>query len=185
LPSPMRSNKEKRNVILTGFMATGKSSVGKQLAARLGYEFLDLDSLIETEVGMKVAEIFDTLGEAEFRSLETRMVAGMAGRRGCVLATGGGTMADPDNRRLLRDNGAVIALTADPDIILERAGEGRERPLLRGENKEERIRHLLAQRAHAYAEADLLLDTSSLSVDQAVDRLLDWLRQHGIGRGVE
>jgi shikimate kinase len=170
----------KRNIILAGFMATGKSSVGRRLAVRLGYEFVDLDTLIEAEAGMPVPQIFETQGQAAFRELEARMVQQAAGRTGCVIATGGGAIVDSRNLETLKRSGVVIALTADPEIILSRIGGAEDRPMLRGGEKRERIRLLLEERAAAYAKADLTVDTSDRTVDEVVDHLMDFLAPYRV-----
>ncbi|MGE5848813.1 MAG: shikimate kinase, partial [Candidatus Methylomirabilota bacterium] len=95
----------KSNIILTGFMATGKTSVGKEVAARLGYEFVDLDALIEAEAGMPISRIFATQGEERFRELESRMVEEVARRRASIIATGGGAIVNPRNLEALKRNG--------------------------------------------------------------------------------
>ncbi|HEX9898772.1 MAG TPA: shikimate kinase [Candidatus Methylomirabilis sp.] len=166
----------KRNIIVTGFMATGKSAVGKALAARLGYAFVDLDTLIEGEAGMAISQIFATQGEERFRAMESRMVEQAARRDTCVIATGGGTIMNPRNLEALKQSGVVIALTAKPETILERLGTGEDRPMLWGGETLERIRCLLAERAPAYAKADLSVDTTERSIPQVVDHILGALR---------
>lgn len=170
----------KRNIILTGFMATGKSSIGRCLAARLGYEFVDLDGLIEAEAGMRISQIFASQGEAAFRELESRMVERAAGRTGSVIATGGGAIVNPRNLEALKRSGVVIVLTADPEVILSRIRDAEDRPMLRGGEKRERIRRLLAERASAYAKADLSVDTSDRTMDEVVGHLVELLARHGI-----
>jgi len=162
----------KPNIILTGFMATGKSTVGKELAARLGYEFLDLDSLIEGVAGMPISQIFATQGEERFRAMESRMVEQAARRDACVIATGGGAIMNPGNLEALKRSGMLIALTAKLETILERLGTGEDRPMLWGGDPLERIRFLLAERAPAYAKADLTVDTTEQSIEQVVDQIL-------------
>jgi 3-dehydroquinate synthase len=171
---------DKRNIILGGFMATGKSSVGRRLAIVLGYDFLDLDTLIAAEAGMPISQIFTTQGEAGFRSLESRMAARIAGRTGCVVATGGGTIVNPRNLETLKRSGVVVALTADPDTILTRIGPTEDRPMLWGGDKRERIRTLLEQRADAYAQADLIVDASAHTIDHVVNHILDFLTLHHV-----
>ena len=170
----------KRNIILGGFMATGKSSVGRRLAIVLGYDFLDLDTLIAAEEGMPISQIFTTRGESAFRALETRMVERVAGRTGCVLATGGGTIVNPRNLDALKRSGVVVALTADPDTILARIGPTEDRPMLWGGDKRERVRLLLEQRADAYAKADLIVDASAHTIDHVVNHILDFLSLHHV-----
>ncbi len=170
----------KRNIILSGFMATGKSTVGRRLAIVLGYDFLDLDTLIAAEAGMPIAEIFSARGEAAFRALEARMVERVAGRAGCVVATGGGTIVNARNLEALRRSGVVVTLTADPDTILARIGSTEDRPMLWGGDKRERVRLLLEQRAEAYARADLIVDASARSIDHVVNHILDFLAMHQV-----
>jgi shikimate kinase/3-dehydroquinate synthase len=170
----------KRNIILGGFMATGKSSVGRRLAIVLGYDFLDLDTLIAAETGMPISQIFAMQGEDAFRALEARMVERVAGRTGCVVATGGGTIANPRNLEALKRSGVVVTLTADPDTILARIGPTEDRPMLWGGDKRERVRLLLEQRADAYAKADLIVDASAHTIDHVVNHILDFLTLHHV-----
>src|SRR5512136_907847 len=170
----------KRNIILGGFMATGKSTVGRRLAIVLGYDFLDLDTLIAAEEGMPISQIFTTRGESAFRALETRMVERVAGRTGCVVATGGGTIVNPRNLDALKRSGVVVALTADPDTILARIGPTEDRPMLWGGDKRERVRLLLEQRAEGYAKADLIVDASANTIDHVVNHILDFLTLHHV-----
>ena len=163
------------NLVLSGFMGTGKTSVGRRLAARLGFEFVDLDELIEAEAGLPIREIFAARGEAAFRALEREMVARMAARRRSVIAVGGGAIVDPGNLAALRKIGVLIALCAAPEVILSRVGGGEERPMLWGPDTRQRILQLLAERAPAYAQADLQVDTSSRSVDEVVEHILTLL----------
>ena len=173
----------KRNIILGGFMATGKSSVGRRLAIVLGYDFLDLDTLIAAEEGMPISQVFSTRGEGAFRALETRMVERVAGRTGCVVATGGGTIVNPRNLETLKRSGVVVALTADPDTILARIGPTEDRPMLWEGDKRERVRLLLEQRAEAYAKADLIVDASARTIDHVVNHILDFLSLHHVIAG--
>jgi len=173
----MADTDRKRNVVLCGFMATGKSSVGKRLAAMMHYDFLDMDAEIEAETGMSIPRIFETRGEAAFRALESEMAEKASSRSGCVIATGGGTIANPENLRILKYGGTVITLTADPEIILSRVGSAEDRPMLAGGDKKERIASLMQERAEAYARADITVDTSSLSIDEAAKKILFLLNE--------
>jgi shikimate kinase len=166
---------EKQNVILCGFMATGKTSVGKRLAAALGYNFLDMDVVIEAEQGISIPQIFASRGEPAFRELESRMVERIAAQSGYVIATGGGTVVNPRNMEILKRAGIVVNLTADVPTILKRVGSGDDRPMLHAADREERIRSLLEQRAPAYAQADFSVDTSSLDIDEIVHIIVEWI----------
>lgn len=165
------------NVILIGFMGTGKTAVGKRLAKRLGWAFIDVDQLIETRAKMPIARIFAERGEPVFRRLEGRCIGRVIHGHHQVIATGGGAVVDPKNRARLRASGLVVCLTARPTVILSRVGRKLAvRPMLeRGRiNPLSRIRSLMQERATAYAKADLTIDTSGLSVDETVDRI--WQR---------
>jgi shikimate kinase len=164
------------NVFLTGFMATGKTLVGRGLAQRLGMPFLDADVEIEREAGMSVADIFGRLGEVEFRARERRALERLCTLESAVIATGGGAVVDPRNRAAMRASGTLVCLTADPDTILGRLGSGRDRPLLADTNgREARIRSLLGERAGAYGDADLIVDTSQRSPEEVADAIVEWL----------
>jgi len=161
------------NVILTGFMGTGKTSVGKRLARRLGWRFVDIDSLIVAGAKESVAKIFAEHGEAVFRRLERRMIRRVVRGHEQVIATGGGAFVSAENRRLLRPVGPVICLTARPKVILKRVGPTvASRPILaKAPSPLGRIQQVLAQRASAYASADLTIDTSDLSIEGVLERL--------------
>jgi shikimate kinase len=171
---------EKRNIVLCGFMATGKSTVGKRLAAMVGYDFWDMDAAIEAEEGITIPQIFSSRGEPAFRALESRMVERIAEQTGWVVATGGGTIADPQNLERLKRRGVLVTLTADLETILRRIGLGDDRPMLREGDRTERIRTLMEKRAPAYAQADIVLDTSSSSIDEVAGRIVDRLREFGL-----
>lgn len=161
------------NITLIGFMGTGKTAVGKRLAKRLGWRFVDVDELIEAGAKKSVAQIFAEHGEPVFRRLENRMIRRLMRGDQQVIAAGGGAFLDPQNRSRLRATGPVICLTARPATILTRVGRRIQvRPLLRGAaNPLARIKTLLSQRAKAYAQADITLDTSDVFIEEVVERL--------------
>ncbi len=156
-------------------MATGKSTVGRMLAASLGYRWVDTDSLIETEHG-PIIEIFANDGEEAFRELERDVAAQLAGEAGLVISTGGRLMLDPANAAALGRSGRVFCLTAQPDEILRRIQQqsGRERPLLSGASAVDRIIELLIERAEAYAQFEQVL-TDGRTFDEIVADLLSRL----------
>src|SRR5438105_1675476 len=149
---------------LIGFMATGKTSVGRIVASRLGRPFVDTDALIEAEAGRSVPRIFAEDGEAAFRRLEAQAVARAAGPGGSVIATGGGVVLSRKNMDRLRQHGLIVALRADPQAILARVGRAGDRPLL-GDDPEGRVHRLLEERSEFYREADVVVETSALSLD--------------------
>lgn len=169
------------NIVLIGFMGTGKTAVGRMVAARLGRPFVDTDALIEARAGRSVPEIFTEEGEAAFRTLEAEVVAQAAAGGGSVIATGGGVVLSRDNMARLRRNGLIIALRADPKAILARVGRGADRPLL-GDDPEERIRRLLQERSALYQEADFTVETSVLPLDAVAERVLAFVAAHEPGR---
>ncbi len=164
------------NVVLIGFMGTGKTAVGQKVASQLGCEFMDTDTLIEAHAGRPIPRIFAEDGEEAFRRLEAEVVAAASASMGVVIATGGGVVLRAENMQRLRQNGVIIALRADPRAILARVGTGggEARPLL-GSDPEERIRRLLQERDALYQDADLTLDTSMLSLDEAASRILEFV----------
>lgn len=139
-----------RNIILAGFMGSGKSTVGRTLARSLGWGFVDTDQLIEAEAACPVAEIFEKKGEAAFRDLETRIAGRIGAMRHCVIATGGGFMIREENRKAAFDAGRVIFLMASAEQIWHRIKHSSRRPLLRSEDPMAQIRELLSEREEAY-----------------------------------
>jgi len=170
------------NIILTGFMGTGKSSVGRMLAHECGLDFLDLDDIIEAASGVSIKEIFNSSGESEFRRLETqaieRLVSGAYGAN-CVLATGGGAVLKKSNRDALRRWGKVILLTASVDEMLDRVGGAEARPLLSGGKRREAIERLMAERAPAYRDCDFSIDTTGLTEAEVVALIMGFLKERG------
>lgn len=142
---------EKKNVVLTGFMGTGKSTVGRLLAARLGHDFVDTDELIVARDGRSIATIFREAGEAAFRDWEASVSQELAGRSGLVIATGGRLMLDEGNAAALSRNGRVFCLTAAPETILARLqDDAGRRPLLAVPEPAREIKRLLEERAGGY-----------------------------------
>lgn len=160
------------NIILTGFMGTGKSNIGRKVAARLRRPFVDLDDVIAQRAGKTIPAIFAEDGEPAFRALEAAVCAELAAPAGRVIATGGGAMVNPANREALAAGGTLICLEAAPEAILRRVSRGDERPMLAGGEPLARIRELLAQRASAYAAVPHHLDTTHLSVPAAAERVM-------------
>ncbi len=167
------------NVVLTGFMGTGKSAVGRLLAIRLGFEWVDTDGLIESTHG-PIVEIFASNGEEAFRDMEKAVAVELAGRVGLVISTGGRMMLDPDNAAVLGKRSRVFCLTAAADEIVRRvvAQDGPPRPLLSGQRPAEQISTLLEERAAAYAQFEQVA-TDEKSVDEVVEDLTRRLHVSG------
>jgi shikimate kinase len=158
------------NLYLVGMMGAGKSTVGRLLARRLKLRFLDCDHEIERRCGVKIPLIFEIEGEAGFRARESEVLAELTGLRGIVLATGGGAVLSPENRRKLAENGTVIYLRARPEDLYTRVRHDRNRPLLAMHDPLRRLRELHAERDGLYAAvADLVVDTGRQTV-QALAR---------------
>jgi shikimate kinase len=161
-----------QNIALIGFMAVGKSAVGRKLARRLKRPFVDLDRAIEKCEGSKVREIFENRGEPYFRQLEKQALAHVLREDGQVIATGGGVVLQDDNLRLLQERSLIVCLIANVNAIVRRAGSGNQRPLLRATDKMQRINELLKQRKEYYASAHIEIDTSDLTLDEVVAKIL-------------
>jgi len=173
-------------LIITGFMATGKSAVGHLVARRLGWQFADTDLVVAARAGKSVPDIFAQHGEAHFRALEREAIATLTSRRRqcalcgnprpAVISTGGGALVDEQNCSMLKQAGIVVCLTARPETIAARVGHSAvRRPKLTegGQPLEQRIRTLMAERASAYARADVSIDTSDLPPEQVAERVID------------
>ena len=157
-----------KNIILTGFMGTGKSSVGRRLAKELNCQFIDTDDLIEKEVGLKIPLIFDRYGEASFRAVEKKVVKDVVLKDNQVIATGGGAIIGEENLAALKASGLIVCLTSSVDTILSRIGTGKERPLLNQSDKRDAIERILDYRKPFYAKADLCIDTTNKRIDEVV-----------------
>lgn len=165
----------KGNLILIGFMGTGKTSLGKLLATKLGRGFIDLDNKIEQEANMSIPEIFEMYGEKYFRELEKSAVRDVCLKKNLVIATGGGTVKDSENLRLLKDSGVVVCLTCKPEEIFNRTERRGERPILDGAGDErlETIKKLLAEREKFYLQADYTVDTTDWSPMQIMNDICE------------
>ncbi|MBN1976831.1 MAG: 3-dehydroquinate synthase [Anaerolineae bacterium] len=160
------------NVALTGFMGTGKSAVGREVARRLGWRFVDMDDAIVLRVGKPIPRIFAEYGEPAFRQIESQVCADLSAQEGLVIATGGGALVDPDNRRVMMRGGTVICLTADPDEILRRVGDDDNRPLLNVPDPRAKIAELLAARRAAYQAIPWQVETTGLSVEEVAEQVI-------------
>jgi shikimate kinase/3-dehydroquinate synthase len=160
------------NIVLNGFMGTGKSAVGREVARRLGWQFVDMDDAIVLRVGKPIPRIFAEHGEPAFRAVESGVCAELSTQDGLVIATGGGALVNPDNRRVMMRGGTVICLTADPDEILRRVGDDDNRPLLNVPDPRARIAELLAARRAAYQAIPWQVETTGLSVEEVAEQVI-------------
>lgn len=160
------------NLVLTGFMGTGKTTVGKKVARELGMEFVDTDKEIEQVTGLAISEIFYRYGEIRFRSEEQAAVRRLAQGDNRVIATGGGVVLNQENMTHLRANGVVVCLAASPEVIYERVRRKKTRPLLATEDPKATIRELLQEREQFYRVADVIVDTSGKNPEQVRDEVI-------------
>jgi shikimate kinase len=163
---------QRNNIVLVGFMGTGKSTVGRFLAEKLGWDIVDTDHYIEKKEGMSIAELFSKRGELYFRETETRSIQEIMSRSNQVVATGGGAVLAAENRLSLKTKGYVVALTATVDTIIQRVSGDRNRPLLLGKANIV-VPELLEKRKHAYDFADVAISTDRLRIEIISQRIMD------------
>ena len=150
-------------IFLTGFMGTGKSAVGRQLAKLIGMPFIEMDEEIEKTLGMKIKDIFGRYGEDFFRDKETEALKKITEGPSAVVSTGGGVVIRPENRQLMKARGRVVCLWADVETIFKRVCDGDDRPLLNVPNRRDRIMAILQSRIDYYKDADLHIQTDDKS----------------------
>ena len=166
--------REKKNVYLVGPMGSGKTTIGKRLAQKLGLAFYDSDQEIEARTGASVSLIFEIEGESGFRKRENQMLRELCALKDVLVATGGGAVINPANRNLLRKSGLVIYLRASVSQQLERVGRDRTRPLLQTRNKVSKLTALAEDRNPLYEEtADLIFPAKNRNIDNSVNRLFE------------
>ncbi|MCY7367355.1 MAG: shikimate kinase [Chamaesiphon sp.] len=161
------------NIYLIGMMGSGKSTIGPLLAQHLGYSFLDTDTTIERLVGQSVTEIFQTVGETEFRQIETKVLAEVSAHLRLVVATGGGIAIERENWNHLHQ-GLVIWLDPQVDVLVERLQGDTTRPLLANSaDLSSKLAKMLAERRHRYSEADIQISIAqNLTAEEIIDRIL-------------
>ena len=160
------------NYILIGMPGSGKTTIGKLLARRLNYGFVDMDSLIEELEGVSIRDIFALKGESYFRELETRVINTLSGAENKILSTGGGTFENEENRAMLKTLGKVIYLYSAPEVLYERLKGDTYRPLLQVDNPQEEIKKLFDSRESNYRLADCVIDSSNLDTYNVVDEII-------------
>ncbi|WP_457621657.1 shikimate kinase [Persephonella sp.] len=163
-----------KSIYLVGFMGSGKSTVGKLLAEKLGFRFVDIDQEIEKKEGKKIKDIFREKGESYFRDLEKRMIESFLESKNLVVSTGGGLGADSENMRKMKENGTVIWLDTPLETVLDRCKDDDERPLLKKDRYE--LEKLFEKRKDVYAQANIKVNTEGKSPEQIVNEILGRLR---------
>jgi shikimate kinase len=165
-------------VVIVGMMGAGKSHLGRKLAGALGLDFFDSDSLVEQKAGRPVSEIFQDFGEARFRESEKITILEILDHGPCVLATGGGAVADPQTLEAIKSRAISIWLKANIEETLARIGDGHKRPMLQGGDPETILRDLMAKREPFYAQADIVVETMQGSVAASLEKLTKALYSH-------
>jgi len=166
-----------KNIVLIGFMGTGKTAIGRRLALKLNRKFIDTDAEIENITGKTVAQIFARYGAIRFRSEEALLVKKLARQDGMVISTGGGLVLNPENVCILQENGILIGLTASPEVIFKRLKNKRNRPLLAKGSMKDQIDALLEERRGVYDVAEYTVDTGASSPEEVVEKIIQYLKE--------
>lgn len=180
----MRDRMEvKPNLVLTGLMGCGKTTVGRIIATELGWGFLDTDRLIEEATGSTIPALFREKGEPYFRQVEKEVIHGLVGKTRTVVATGGGAVLNGENRRVLQSFGLVIYLKASPEVLGGRVILSGNRPLLFGQNPVDVLAELLHEREKFYSEADEVINTDQRTPEEVAAAIILLARRWGINTG--
>jgi shikimate kinase len=162
----------RRSIVLVGMMGSGKSSIGRRLALRLGIPFVDADTEIEQAAGMTIPDIFSVRGEAEFRAGEARVILRLLESGPQVLSTGGGAFMNANTRAAIATKGVSVWLNAEFDVLMKRIRRRHDRPLLKTDDPAATLRKLMAERYPTYALADLTVESRDVSHDKIVDEIV-------------
>ena len=171
----VRSALNGRNIVFVGMMGSGKSAIGKRLAANLELPFIDADSAIEEAAGMSIADIFESYGEDYFRDGERKVIARLMSEGSTILSTGGGAFMNDETRTLIKEQATSVWLKADFDTLMERVSRKDNRPLLKTDDPEATMRSLLAEREPFYAKADLTVESRNETHEKVVEAVNDAL----------
>lgn len=168
----------KNNIVLIGFMGTGKTAIGKRLAAALNKDFFDTDQEVEDVTGLTISQLFSRYGEIRFRSEENLAVARLAQKDNCIIATGGSIVLDQKNIDLLKEKGIIIHLSAKPEIIYERVRRRNSRPLLQKGDLYKNILEMIEKHEALYKCADWCIDTSDLDFQEVIAKIIAFLDEY-------
>lgn len=168
-----------KNIILVGFMGTGKTVTAKKLSKVTGMPCVSSDELIKKQEGCSINEIFKNHGEAYFRKVEKQVIKEISAVSGQIIDAGGGVILDEENRKNLKKNGIIICLSADPEVIYDRINSGVRRPLVNVLNPKKRIKELLEYRKSFYEKADFHIDTTNLTISEIAERIREIAKNNG------
>ncbi len=165
-----------KNIVLTGFMGTGKTAVGRKLSRLLNMELIDVDTEIEKSQKMTINDMFKKFGEPRFREIETEMIKKLSGKENIIISTGGGAVLKQENLDVLREKGIIVCLLATPETILRRTSHNSNRPLLQVEDPSGKINELLNFRKPFYEKADIMIDTEGKTPIQIAEEIIEKIK---------
>lgn len=163
----------KKNIALIGYMGTGKTTIGRRLAPKLGFSFVDTDAYIEKQQGKSISQIFEQHGESAFRRMEAAALVTLAGDENLVISTGGGIILSEQNRNLLKEQTFLVTLTASPGAIYSRVRGNKDRPLLQDADPYQKIVDMLEARKPYYEIGDIIIPTDELSEKICIERIVE------------
>lgn len=169
----MAYNMKKKNIALIGYMGTGKTTIGKRLARRLGLSFVDTDAYIEKQQGKSISRIFEQEGEPAFRRMEETVLETLAAEENLLISTGGGIVLSEQNRKLLKERTFLVTLTASPGAIYSRVRGNTDRPLLQEADPYQKIVDMLEARKPYYEIGDIIIPTDELSEKICIERIVE------------
>jgi shikimate kinase len=165
------------NIVLTGMMGSGKSTVGKELADRLNFNYIDTDDMIEEQVGKSINEIFEKAGQEAFRRHEKDAVRLVALLDGYVISTGGGVVTDRENIKELKKKSVIVYLDATPEVLYQRLKKKKNRPLLKVKDPLAKLKEILKERRKAYSRADITVEASENKPSRIADEIVEKVKK--------
>jgi shikimate kinase len=170
-------NNTQKNIVLTGLMGSGKTTLGKYISEKIGMEFVDTDEIIIQKAGKSISEIFEEQGEPYFRDLESEAVLEASLKHGCVISTGGGAVLREVNIDNLKKTGVLFYLEASPEELYNRIKDDSSRPLLRGDDPVEILRRVLLARRPYYETADFKITTENRSLEEIYIQVIELFKK--------